>query len=150
MCRGYYCAWSSFWLAFTSLNSVLVAWISTVCLLMVCCSCSMICRISLVVTRPLVTPALVGSVIGELVWARSSSARVCLLVLGATVGSRFSDASVAAVPCVSVVARGSGGSAVGSAIGPGKTPARSLSIWIFGKRLQIMVITRKTRVKYNH
>ena len=60
------------------------------------------------VTRPLVVPALVGSVNAGFVLVWSSSPHVCLLVLRATVDSRLSDASVAVIPCVLVVARALG------------------------------------------
>lgn len=69
------------------------------------------CRISLVVTRPLLVPALTGSVVCGLTCAWSSSRHVCLLALCAAVGPRFSDVSVAPVFWVFVVARGSGGPA---------------------------------------
>lgn len=84
----------------------------------------MICRISLVVTRPLLVPELSGSVLVEVTWLLSSSRRVCLLVRGASLGSDFSPASIAADRRVFLVGRGSGGPVSGSVIRSPLAPAR--------------------------
>lgn len=90
-------------------TSVLVTWISTVYLLMVCYRWSMICRISLVVTRPLLVLKWSGSALNEFTWALSSSRRVCLLARRAFIGSGFFSASISADCRVLLVGRGSGG-----------------------------------------
>lgn len=78
---------------------------------MVCYRCSIICRITLVVTRPMLVPALAGPALGEAVRAWSFSTRAYPLVRRAIVGSRFCAASIVAVPCV-FVARASRGARV--------------------------------------
>ncbi|KAJ9480478.1 hypothetical protein VN97_g13090 [Penicillium thymicola] len=75
---------------------------------MVRCRCTIICQISLVVTRPVLVPVLVSSTGSGAAWVCSLSIRACLLVRTVVVGARFSDPSIHVPLRAWVVARGSG------------------------------------------
>ena len=81
---------------------------SVVCSSTVCCRCTIICQISLVVTRPVLVPVLVSSTGSGAAWVCSLSTRACLLVRTVVVGARFSVTTIPVPLRVVVVARGSG------------------------------------------
>ena len=117
--------WSrrTFWSCLTSKISALVDSITVVWCVIISFKLLMSCRISLVVTRPLLSSVYANSGFERAMVVTSSPWRGLLLFRGTIAGSKFSSVKISAPRWV-FVGEGSGPPAGGSAIGPGLVPAR--------------------------